>query len=162
AIRGGTFTLAFASLRATRESGGADIFAAPSVPLCGRYRNAVDAPIDRVGARIALTDSLDQPGSERARRKIAVQIAGIPTDFLSKPLRLFESLVLAPQFQFRDDEPLVLALELVHFPGFSCVLHEIASLVDQRTAAQLKQCAGVRQRNLVFEFDSGQAFLRSF
>ena len=62
------------------------------------------------------------------------------------------------QFQFGDDQALVVAVEDIHFPGVALVGNQVAGFVDDAFAAQfVEHGAGVPWRDRVFEFAAAGA-----
>ena len=61
-----------------------------------------------------------------------VEVLGVTGDLFAEPGRLVEGLVLIGKLDFSDDEAVVVAIELIDFPGMLAVgvLDEIAGLVD--------------------------------
>jgi hypothetical protein len=93
---------------------------------------------------------------------MGIRVSVVLGDLLSDPGWTFEWLVRTLQFNFRDNQAVVLAFEFVDFPVETAVVDCVSCLFDEGSIAQLQECLGVMKRDRVFELDAGGALREPF
>ena len=88
-----------------------------------------------------------------------VEVLGVAGDLFAKPCGLVERFVLVREFDFGDGETVVIAIELVDFPGVLAigVLNKIACLVDDTRLTDFKELLYFLDRDFLFPFKTGGA-----
>ena len=68
--------------------------------------------------------------------EVGIEVARIGGDFTSEPRRCLDGFGFSGDFHLSDDEPFVVVVEDIDFPGPAAESFAISGLLDQRTFAQ--------------------------
>jgi hypothetical protein len=79
--------------------------------------------------------------------EVGVEVARIGGDFASKPRRCLDGFGFGGDFHLSDDEPFVVAVEDIDFPGPAAESFAISGLAGRRSARDRTAIASVHARS---------------
>lgn len=94
--------------------------------------------------------------------ELGVVIARVVGDFLASPFREGNRLIFAFEFDFRDAETFIFAVENIDLPLHAVVHDDVAGLIDEGGLAEGEHPLGVGDGDGVLHFQAGDAVATTF